>query len=504
MTDSVEASDLVAVSNHEQAPFVTPLWIAVALCFVVGLWIDLGSFHRYHNSDSVLYVLQSLYHWTPFAWGTDRNGQLVSLLATPIASPFYNLLFQTWLQISCGLLVHFLLCRYVIRGRGWFVTGAVSAALFVALFDREECVRALETDQPYVAAFALALAAALWVVHKPASRVAWWGALLVLVVAHWLNWAVSLWLLPVVVVRSFVYSNSPLRPLLTGEVARLFFLCLASFTIGFSLRYVEQTPTHQMDFLILQPQLWPKAWGEVVRSAGAVAGPTAWAKALAALAALGCVAIGLRARKPGTWAAVRPALVLVGAGLCYGQVVAGSHFAIGINGANFRYVWPALLLAQLGVVCWAVVPVLNWCTDRWAKILAALVPLVLVAGATIGFGLPSIAGVRADLHVRIGKDTPSLLRLGATHFAGDYWRVWPAVLHANMLLYDAGADRVIWGVSSRAEVTMDQWSVVANARYACVEADPRARQTFRHFSFPSLRAVARDGELVVLVESEPR
>lgn len=63
--------------------------LATALAAVV---VDLSGAPAGHHADSVIPVLTSLYHWEPFFWGTDRNGQLLPLLALPFAHPFTNLL----------------------------------------------------------------------------------------------------------------------------------------------------------------------------------------------------------------------------------------------------------------------------------------------------------------------------------------------------------------------------------------------------------------------------
>jgi hypothetical protein len=41
--------------------------------------------------------------------------------------------------------------------------------------------------------------------------------------------------------------------------------------------------------------------------------------------------------------------------------------------------------------------------------------------------------------------------------AGDYWRVWPSVFHANLMLREQGETRTVWGITLHAEPTRPQW-----------------------------------------------
>ena len=96
-------------------------------------WIDMGSLHRLHHSDSMIPILVSLQAWTPFYWGQDRLGMLVPLLVWPVRSPFGNLLAQGFVNVFCVLAAFVLLARYVRRDASYPVLGAVGAAAFLVL-----------------------------------------------------------------------------------------------------------------------------------------------------------------------------------------------------------------------------------------------------------------------------------------------------------------------------------------------------------------------------------
>src|SRR4051794_37596076 len=105
----------------------------VLLASSVAVVIGLGRFHERHNADSLLPILVSLQHWTPYFWGQDRFGMLVPLIAEPIRSPFFNLLAQAWLTTAAALLAPFLVARFLATDQEWFAAGALAAALLLLM-----------------------------------------------------------------------------------------------------------------------------------------------------------------------------------------------------------------------------------------------------------------------------------------------------------------------------------------------------------------------------------
>src|SRR5437762_10011290 len=94
---------------------VPPLWPYLVICAAAGLMVSLGSFHWWHNSDSLIPMLVSLQKWTPFFWEQDRIGMLVPLLTLPLREPLWNLIAQEAIYVSTTLAAMFLLPRYVLR-----------------------------------------------------------------------------------------------------------------------------------------------------------------------------------------------------------------------------------------------------------------------------------------------------------------------------------------------------------------------------------------------------
>lgn len=83
-----------AERHPSRATSALPAALAIAAFAVAAVWINLGTFHRLENGDSVLPVLMSLHRWAPFIWEQNRFGMLLPLLAMPIRHPLANLLFQ--------------------------------------------------------------------------------------------------------------------------------------------------------------------------------------------------------------------------------------------------------------------------------------------------------------------------------------------------------------------------------------------------------------------------
>jgi hypothetical protein len=68
--------------------------------------------------------------------------------------------------------------------------------------------------------------------------------------------------------------------------------------------------------------------------------------------------------------------------------------------------------------------------------------------------------VRRDIDCKCGALTDDLLAARCTHVAGNYWTVWKAVFHANLVLHERGESRTLWGVSFRCHPTYRFWKAM--------------------------------------------
>ncbi|MGB8933053.1 MAG: hypothetical protein WCC48_17545, partial [Anaeromyxobacteraceae bacterium] len=176
---------------------------AVALAAAL---VDLGTFHRLEDADSIVPILVSLQRWTPFYWDQERYGMLVPLLALPVRDPLWSLLVQRWLLVLAGLAVPVLVARHVLGGRTWVLAGLLSAAGLLAFWPARWAFDFLGS-QPYGLSIAVALAGLA--LAEPGGRwgsrhVRWGLGLGVVVVAHWVNAAAGLVLLPLAAARAAI------------------------------------------------------------------------------------------------------------------------------------------------------------------------------------------------------------------------------------------------------------------------------------------------------------
>ena len=124
----VDASDMslasAAVMNgtwDESIPYLICAFLALT-----SVWISFGHFQTGQHADSLVPVLVSLQHWTPYYWDADRYGMLLPLLAMPFRNPLTNMMVQSALGILAGLSASFLLVHYYFGvSRIWLVAAAL-------------------------------------------------------------------------------------------------------------------------------------------------------------------------------------------------------------------------------------------------------------------------------------------------------------------------------------------------------------------------------------------
>jgi hypothetical protein len=451
--------------------FARPLPLYLALCAAAAVWIDFSRIHLGQTSDSLIPILVSLQHWTPFYWEQSRFGMLVPLLALPFDDPLANLLVQDGLMIFSGLAAVGLLARFFVRSRAWFAAACGSCACtIVFLAEPLRCDYFLA--QPYGISFSLGLGALL-VVERGNTWTRWSIALGMILLASWVNLAVGPALLALVVIRWLGR-----RPAWRRAPVRLIVLLVA-------LERAAPFRNHHVTRLAPVDQ-WMPAAEALVSNLLHQAGP-GYRLALLLLAGAAGVAMlagaGRRRR-----IAVR----------VFGSMFAGTILLLGLaaisrwsalNGHTPRYAYMALVALQTGFIAAIAMAIsARQCPRLGVRALAAL---CLLAATGWTYGTPSLATVRACLHERCGVATDDILHAGCTHIAGDYWRVWPAVFHANWTLHQRGSTQQVWGVTYRSLPTRSHWAAadLATAGVAVLGGHEHAENMLNGV-VPSLRVAA--------------
>jgi hypothetical protein len=459
----------------ERIPSLGPYLIGSALSAV---WISLGSLHRDQHSDSIVNILMSLQRWTPFYWEQDRFGTLVPLLALPIRHPLANLIVQAILSSFAGLATVFLLARLAFRDANYPLVGLVGTVSLLTLtpsYFRFEYL----VDTSY----GISLALALWglILIEPKVRKRPWisliGATMLMGLAHWVNSVTAFFLGPVVLIqglkdRIFLFQwTEPVIGPSAGSVPNRIQICAREFwyfepfrslallgighAIGQSL--IALCPEQSTDYSALSWREWPDGWRHLIGNTREALGSTGYLLALAIEAAIGLVGL---ARSGGKWSRN---VVWLAAGLVLSAVVLwllmGTRTWVKINGFSFRYLFPTILLLQTAAAGLAIgsfritVP-----ASRWPRLVISGLATVLLLGASAwSYGQPSISGVRRDVDRKFGALTEDLLASHCLFVAGDYWKIWGAVFHVKLVLYETRDPRPFWGLTYRCLPTLVLW-----------------------------------------------
>ena len=401
--------------DAESVPGLGPYLL---ICAGAAAWIDLGSLHRLHHSDSMIPVLVSLQAWTPFYWGQDRLGMLVPLLVWPVRSPFGNLLAQGFVNVFCVLAAFVLLARYVRRDASYPVLGAVGAAAFLVLappFYRFD----LMMNHNFGIWLALGLAG-LIAAESRAGRVTGPRLLLALVLillAHWVYLAAGYYLVVLVGFRALGVlaapgaigrtdapgRSGPARTLPQAPaiaVVGVETVCawgLLGLGLWFGRQLSTLYPIQLTTFDGLPWSSWPESWRMLALTTWKYLAPQAWPGFLIAAAVAGLAAQAIPAVRRRSAPVLRDAAVLGATALATGLLVGTRRWVQSYDylprylmGSVF-FLQAAMLIPLLGALT-AVRP--GWFGGRrrvWA------VAGLLLAASTVSYGLPSPRGVRRDL-----------------------------------------------------------------------------------------------------------
>ena len=492
-------------------------WTAAALA---ALCIDFGSFHRLHNSDSLVPVLESLWRWTPFYWEQDRFGMLVPLLAIPFRSPLANLLAQSAANVFCGLAGFFLCARYVVP-KAWLITGALSASLFLLCNGADARFLYLGLSQPYGVGMFLGFAGLLLLENSRRSRALRIAlSLICLLAASWVDAAVLFVLLPLIIFRGyFDRAAAPesgrgerqniCRQLMFGAKRSLDLdtgIAMALVILSFVASYIYSgivsysAAYGDWPYAPVQPWRLPVVWLEFGKTVWSDYLSQPWGISVAALIVLGVIVrLMTRGKNERTNS---PAAILIASSVA-SFLLMGSLAHIRDTEFDSRFALQSMVLLQIAAVAWALLPIFSLLNLSGRRVATAAAMSLFLAAPLYLYGWPSLARVRADLHETLGQYTPEILQSGATQIIGDYWNVWPATFDVNLALYEAGSERRVWGVTTRSTPTQIYWSKIPpdKMRFAAVAGDTAVPYVVDLYSLPPLTVVQNLKDIVILAPS---
>lgn len=414
------------------------LYFVVALLAATALCMSVSQLQHYQNADAIVPVLTSLQHWTPFFWETNRYGMLVPLLAWPFRNPMANLIAQSAMTVFAGLGASFLLVRYLFgRTRYWLLAAALQNIWLLLLVPRPMQFEWF-VAQCYGVSFSLSFLSLILLREKRILI-----ALILMILAVWVNSAAFILLLPLVVLYHLAVREAkglvPSIALIVGGAG-------AGIVMMSRSRFANTAST------LLPPSLWASGWRQLIDRAHENLAPTPqlllW---ILVPAVLGATALLLpRANKQPLLIAV----ALVGTAIAYFLSMATLTW-VRLNVYSPRYIFPALLVLTTALAILVVAPFeAGLSSAQWIP--PVVVALMLVS-ALIVYGHPSVRTVRGELDEKFGSMTNDVIASRAELITGDYWKVWPAVFHANLVLYERGEHRAIYGATYRGSGTSQLW-----------------------------------------------
>lgn len=480
----------------------TPWAAAAGVSVVVASWLaGAASFYRY-DADSIVPRLTSTMHWTFFYWEVGRNGQLLPLLAMPFANPLWNLVAQQWLGTVAGVMAIYLVVMVSSPGAAWFASGTAGVACFLVGASSFGHTLYLEGSQTYGTGMAFVLGGLLLAQEaafrrEDAARIA--GATLLVAIGLWVNFLIFIFAAALVAVRGLAVEEEPAAghpaapravPELIGPGLWLMpppvrrwihrvgvsvaILCGGLVVVLFlSIFVATGGGGHRLSFSAVPLLKYPQAVAAATRGVSdMIVGPGG--AMLIAAAAVAAAWLEGRGVLP------RAVIVLATSATVFFLVVAGLQW-VTINGSHPRYLLPAAISAYacIGMLYASVFretlgPVIETASEslqrslRWAVV--ATVPLALF----VCYGWPDAAAPRRALATLGSPLAEKVVKSGVDFVAGDYWTLWPVVFKANLILYERGESRRVWGLGCRAGPTRHRWPLSPDGGTAVVAHLARA------------------------------
>jgi hypothetical protein len=431
-----------------------PWWRSPATLFVLGciaaaVCVDFSRYHERQHADSLIPILCSLYQWTPFYWGQDRLGMILPAVAAPVKDPFANLLVQNGIAIAACLGWMGLSSWYLLRDRSWCIVGGMSVVILLVKFPEGERFHLFNGSQPYPLAMLGAVGAILLAAGRGRMLLRLAIASLLTAAAYWYNSGVGVIVAPLAFLRlvtSFREAGS------RREFVAATLFTAAGTLFGRLLMKYASSYASQLDFA--PADTWPSAWATLAESV--------WARFddyILKVSSLGLFGVLWACGRESRAAAVRAwkAVFVVVTWLVVQWLAFGTMEWVQKNDNDIRYLFMGILAVIPAFAATAFAPLASFIErDRmFAVLMMAAMPLA----AVVAYGPPSLSAARAGVEQSCGLWTADLQTARCTHIVGEYWDVWPAMFHLNMV---QPQEPPVWGVAFRAECCEFRWKPAAD------------------------------------------
>ena len=439
-----------------------------AILIITAVWIAFGHFQFGQHADSLVPVLVSLQHWTPYYWVQDRYGMFIPLLAIPFHNPLTNMMVQSVLGIFAGLAASFLLVGYFFDDSPIWLVAAALQNIWLFLLVTKGVQFDWLVDQPYALSMALGFAALVLVRKRR-----WRSGLLFMILSHWVNAGAFVVLIPLVLLRHIASKE---KRGLWAELGISAAGMLAGM-LGTKLAKAPKTTT-----AIGPISTWPAGWLQLFQHARefVIANSSVlWWMIIPAVVGIAALLITRSRKYP---LSVAAGFVLTGVA---SWLFVGTLVWVNLNLYSPRYMFSSLFLFAMAMAVATVSPFQNATTRLSGFTAIAATGLLFVAAAFV-YGVPSRGRVQRDIDQRYGALTAEIVDSHATVVAGNYWTIWPAVFDANLMLYRRREHRVVYGLTYRAEPSFLDWalqrSVCAAVPLGDREAEFWMANSPRHFT----------------------
>lgn len=473
----------------------------VVVCLVAGVvagWLTLGGLQGMNHADSVVPALMSLYRWTWFYWGQDRFGMLTALVAMPVRDPLGNLLVQNWMVSFCGVLVFALVHAYLLGWRGAGISGVLGAGVFLVFGPGSFHSDYLLDNQPYAVSSCLGVLGLMALVCGGEGRRRWVGLGVgggVLFLAFWVSLGAAFLVVPLFVGGMVCGVGGEGKQ--WRRLAVIAGAAVVNWGVMLGSRY-RGSGGGSGGWSGVGG--WPGGWG--------VMGGNVWREMPVGLGVGVLVLVGMGVagwvvgRDRGVVRARVVACAMVALVAAVYFLVVGATAHVRESGFPYRYAIPSVVLVVAAAGMFGGLA-LEGAWGKWRVGVGAVLVAGVLVGITWRYGRPSYGRVREMVDGKFGGATKELVAAGCTHVIGDYWDVWGSVFHVNLTAYEAGSGRVVWGITTRGEVTEDLWRPgLREGRVGVVRSEKSEgdwRVEARKFGIGEMRVV-EEGERIRVME----